>query len=178
MSLSDGFFLFYSWADLLDTLDGEDYKALLTAIIARQRFGTSFPNFSNKLLNTYAAMIEPIIQQRLYGQMGGYKVHAYPTIPPTIPPTIEPTGVKLSNVEYSNINNTTTIPSLSLPAHTREGSKNIPSFTQIVACFDELGVENSTQQAELFEAYNESRDWDCLPKWQAAAKRWKVRIAE
>ena len=81
---------------------------------------------------------------------------------------------EFSTQSKSKSKNTTTILSLS---HAR-AREDIPTFTQIVAYFNELGVEDTLRQAEVFEAYNESREWDCLPHWKAAAKRWKVRIAD
>ena len=70
-NLDSGFLVMYDWLPALEMLPPEDAMALLLALINRQRHKTPLPVFENPLAGTFARMIEPTIQRRLYGQDGG-----------------------------------------------------------------------------------------------------------
>lgn len=70
-NLDNGFLFLYDWLPAFMHLDGEDFKTLLLALIARQRDSTPFPSFENTSVDIYAKMIEPTIIRRLEGQRGG-----------------------------------------------------------------------------------------------------------
>ena len=53
-----------------------------------------------------------------------------------------------------------------------------PSGSEIFVYFKDTGVQDAPHQAELFEAYNAKRGWDCLPDWKAAANLWIARMDE
>ena len=69
--LDGGFLISYDWLPALESLSGEDYKALLTALIHLQEDGEALPQFENPMLNIFAAMIAPNIKRRLDAQRGG-----------------------------------------------------------------------------------------------------------
>ncbi len=64
-SLKRGFFFFYEWLSAMDDLSPREYKALMRALIARQRNGTPLPTFRSKTANACAALIELTIKRRL-----------------------------------------------------------------------------------------------------------------
>ena len=68
MNLESGFLILYDWMAALETLSGEDFKALVMALIARQRSGIALPSFENPIVRIYASMIEPTIERRLKGR--------------------------------------------------------------------------------------------------------------
>ena len=74
-NLSLGFLLLYDWLPAIYELPAKEVKALLIALIERQREGTPLPTFKNKMTNSFARMIEPVIKRRLDGQAGGKKGH-------------------------------------------------------------------------------------------------------
>ena len=67
MNLESGFLILYDWLPALQTLSGEDYKALVEALIARQRSGKALPSFANPMVQVFADMMEPTIVRRLKG---------------------------------------------------------------------------------------------------------------
>ena len=99
-SLNSGFLISYDWLAALEMLNGEDCKALLFALIRRQKDGEPLPTFENPLLNVFCDMIEPTIKRRLSGQIGGNKAKEQPTPVPTPVPT-RPSKVEYSKVEQS-----------------------------------------------------------------------------
>ena len=72
-NLNAGFLFLYDWMPVLERLSGEDFKALFSALIARQRENVPLPTFENDLAEIFARMIEPTIQRRLNGQMNAKK---------------------------------------------------------------------------------------------------------
>ena len=72
-NLSFGFLFLYDWMPMVDSLSGEEFKALFKAIVARQRYGTPIPRLKGELTRMFANMIEPAIKRRLEGQKGGLK---------------------------------------------------------------------------------------------------------
>ena len=72
-NLSLGFLLLYDWLPAIYELPAKEVKALLIALIERQREGTPLPTFKNKMTNSFALMIEPVIKRRPDGQAGGKK---------------------------------------------------------------------------------------------------------
>lgn len=106
-NLNSGFLISYDWLPALESLTGDDYKALLSALIKRQKDGTPLPKFENNLVNIFAQMIEPSIKRRLYGQEGGNKANEGTTIDTTVDTTIDTTKgskVNQSKVEKSRDN--------------------------------------------------------------------------
>ena len=67
MNLEFGFLVSYDWMEALRSLAGEDFKALLLALIDRQREGVELPRFENPMVRVFASMIEPTIVRRLRG---------------------------------------------------------------------------------------------------------------
>lgn len=62
---------------------------------------------------------------------------------------------------------------------TTTGVRVPPTRSEIAKYFnDEHGLDNSGEQAILFDAYNAVRGWDCLPNWREAADLWVARMAE
>ena len=98
-NLNSGFLISYDWLPALESLTGDDYKALLSALIKRQKDGTPLPKFENNLVNIFAQMIEPSIKRRLYGQEGGNKANEGTTID-----TTKGSKVNQSKVEKSRDN--------------------------------------------------------------------------
>ena len=87
-NLDLGFLLLYDWLPAIYELPAKEVKALLIALIERQRESKPLPIFKNKMTNSFALMIEPVIQRRLDGQAGGKKGHEKseaPTLPPCPP---------------------------------------------------------------------------------------------
>lgn len=70
-NLDAGFLISYDWIPAFETLSGDDYKTLLSALIKRQWRGEPLPTFENEMMNVFARMIEPTIKRRLDGQKGG-----------------------------------------------------------------------------------------------------------
>lgn len=54
----------------------------------------------------------------------------------------------------------------------------IPSLTEVYIYFKELGVDDTSKEAEKFHAYNANKDWSCLPDWKATADLWIARIEQ
>ena len=71
MNLEFGFLVSYDWMEALRSLGGEDFKALLLALIDRQRDGVELPRFENPMVRVFASMIEPTIVRRLKGSEYG-----------------------------------------------------------------------------------------------------------
>ncbi|MBE6702689.1 MAG: hypothetical protein E7585_04680 [Ruminococcaceae bacterium] len=66
-NLESGFLFLYDWMPVLEHLPAKEVKALLLALIARQRENKPLPSFHNPLTNSFARMIEPVIRRRLEG---------------------------------------------------------------------------------------------------------------
>ena len=84
-NLNLGFLLLYDWLPAIYELPAKEVKALLIALIERQRDGKPLPIFKNRMTNSFAMMIEPVIKRRLDGQASGKKGHEggeAPTPPP------------------------------------------------------------------------------------------------
>ena len=118
MNLDRGLLILYSWVPAFEALDGDDAKALLLALVRRQRDGTPLPEFEG-LKGTFAKMIEPTIQQRLDGQIGGRNAHnrqdtdAGASIGGSVGASIDPINAskdKISKVK-NKVKNTTVPPS-------------------------------------------------------------------
>ena len=55
--------------------------------------------------------------------------------------------------------------------------KEPPTFSEIYLYFKiEHDLQDAADQAPLFEAYNQKRNWDCLPDWKSAANLWVARM--
>ena len=72
-NLESGFLFLYDWLPALELLPAKEVKALLLALIARQREGKALPAFRNPLTDSFARMIEPVICRRLEGAMWAKK---------------------------------------------------------------------------------------------------------
>ena len=68
--LESGFLFLYDWLPAIENLPAKEVKALLLALIARQRENKPLPLFHNALTASYARMIEPSIKRRLDGAVG------------------------------------------------------------------------------------------------------------
>ena len=106
-NLDSGFLISYDWLPALESLSGEDYKALLTALIKRQKDKAPFPTFENPTVGIFADMIEPTIKRRLDGQKGGLTSSDEDTTTDTTIPTTVDTGsankVKKRKVDNSRV---------------------------------------------------------------------------
>lgn len=60
-----GFLILEDWIPAIESLDGEDVKDLILALVNRELYGEPFPEFSNKQAAIYARMIEPTIKRRI-----------------------------------------------------------------------------------------------------------------
>ena len=62
-------------------------------------------------------------------------------------------------------------------ARTREDEQTEPpTESEIYLYFKiEHGLMDAAEQAELFEAFNSKRQWDCLPNWKSTADLWVAR---
>jgi hypothetical protein len=72
-NLESGFLFLYDWMPVLELLPAKEVKALLLALIARQRENKPLPTFRNPLTDSLARMIEPVIRRRLEGAMWAQK---------------------------------------------------------------------------------------------------------
>ena len=89
-NLNLGFLLLYDWLPAVYELPAKEVKALLIALIERQREGKPLPIFKNRMTNSFALMIEPVIKRRLDGQAGGKKGHeGGEVLPPVTAPQRE-----------------------------------------------------------------------------------------
>ena len=86
-NLESGFLVLYDWLPALEVLPAKEVKALLLALVARQREGKALPPFRNPLTDSFARMIEPVIRRRLEGAMWAQKGQD-----PTGDPSGEPDG--------------------------------------------------------------------------------------
>lgn len=83
-NLNLGFLLLYDWLPAIYELPAKEVKALLIALVERQREGKPLPIFKNRMTNSFALMIEPVIKRRLDGQAGGKKGHEGGEVPPPV----------------------------------------------------------------------------------------------
>ena len=89
--LESGFLFLYDWVPAFESLPAKEVKALLLALIARQREDKALPDFRNPLTDGFARMIEPVICRRLEGAMWAKKGQD-PTGDPVGAPLGEPQG--------------------------------------------------------------------------------------
>ena len=68
-NLESGFLILYDWVPAFEQLPAKEVKALLLALIARQREDKALPEFRNPLTAGFARIIEPVICRRLEGAM-------------------------------------------------------------------------------------------------------------
>jgi hypothetical protein len=61
-------------------------------------------------------------------------------------------------------------------AASTNGSTEPPPLSEIYIYFKNCGVDNASNEANLFEAYNAKLNWSCLPNWKLAADLWIARI--
>lgn len=91
------------------------------------------------------------------GNLGGQKVENFP-------PDKDIYKEKYKEKEkyiYSLLTTTTTEP---------------PTLAEIYTYFKQLGCIDARKEAEKFSAYNETKEWACLPNWQASANLWIARM--
>lgn len=69
-TLDSGFLISYDWWAAFESLEADDFRAFLVALVERQRDGKPLPTFENPQLNIYARMIEPTIKRRIDGRIG------------------------------------------------------------------------------------------------------------
>ena len=53
-----------------------------------------------------------------------------------------------------------------------------PTRATVFLYFKQIHDGDAVNEAEKFYAYNDTRGWDCLPNWTAAADLWIARIKE
>jgi hypothetical protein len=100
------------------------------------------------------------------GNLGGKKVENFP-------PDIDIEKDKDIDIEkdkYIHSFTTTTT------AASTNGSTEPPPLSEIYIYFKNCGVDNASNEANLFEAYNAKLNWSCLPNWELAADLWIARI--
>ncbi len=85
-NLESGFLILYDWMPALETLPAKEVKALLLALIARQRENVPLPSFRNPLTGSFARMIEPVICRRLEGAAWAKKGLSEQDDPSGVPP--------------------------------------------------------------------------------------------
>lgn len=66
-NLDSGFLFLYDWLPMMDMLPPKEFKALLLALIERQRENKALPTFKSPLTDSFARIIEPTIRRRLEG---------------------------------------------------------------------------------------------------------------
>lgn len=64
-NLDSGFLFLYDWLPMMDMLPPKEFKALLLALIERQRENKALPTFKSPLTDSFARIIEPTIRRRL-----------------------------------------------------------------------------------------------------------------
>ena len=72
-NLDSGFLILYDWLPAFRSLDGNELKKLLFALIEHQREGTPLPKFDDPLTAIFAQMIAPTIKRRLDGLVSATK---------------------------------------------------------------------------------------------------------
>lgn len=72
-NLDSGFLILYDWLPALRSLDGDELKNLLFALIEHQKNGAPLPDFENPLTAIFAQMIAPTIKRRLDGLVSATK---------------------------------------------------------------------------------------------------------
>jgi hypothetical protein len=84
------------------------------------------------------------------------------------------------NKSKSKLNCFTTTTTTARTCDSKEQDEEVeaPHYSDIYFYFKNCGVQYAANQAELFEAYNANRGWDCLPNWKAAANLWCARMSE
>ena len=79
---------------------------------------------------------------------------------------------KVNKSKLNNIHTTTTTACAS-----GSDKKEPPTFSEIYLYFKiEHDLQDAADQAQIFEAYNQKRKWDCLPDWKSAADLWVARM--
>lgn len=63
-----------------------------------------------------------------------------------------------------------------LTTTTTTARADIPSDLDILSVFEGMRCPNAEKEAYRFRVYNESRNWDCLPNWENAARVWRMRM--
>ena len=66
-NLDSGFLILYDWLPAFRSLNGDELKKLLFALIEHQREGTPLPDFDDPITSIFAQMIAPTIKRRLDG---------------------------------------------------------------------------------------------------------------
>lgn len=75
------------------------------------------------------------------------------------------TEVRLGKVSLGKVITTTT-------------TADAPTLTRCFLYFKENYAGDYMSEAEKFYAYNNKRNWDCLPNWEATADLWIARIGD
>ena len=104
-NLESGFLVLYDWLPALEVLPAKEVKALLLALVARQREGKALPAFRNPLTDSFARMIEPVIRRRLEGAMWAQKGQDPMGAPSGVPdgePTHQRGAIEEKNTEKKN----------------------------------------------------------------------------
>lgn len=173
-NLNSGFLISYDWLPALESLSGDDYKELLTALIHLQRDGTSLPEFRNPLCNIFAAMISPTIKRRVDGQRGGTKKDTTQSRDRDTPvdTPVDTTGA--SKVEKSKVNISLSDESdKRARAHAREREFVPPTVEQIRAYCKKRGI---SIDAEKFVDHYKANGWMVgkapMEDWKAAVRNW------
>lgn len=168
-NLDSGFLLSYDWLPALESLPGEEYKELLSALIRLQRDGTALPMFKNPLLNIFAAMISPTIKRRMDGQRGGRRrdgtqsLDRDTTVDTTVASKVKQSKVYLSLSGESDMH-----------ARTRERNFTPPTVEEVRAYCE---TRKNTVDAEKFVDHYTATGWHVgqtpMQDWKAAVRKWE-----
>lgn len=90
-NLEYGFLFLYDWLPAFQNLPAKEFKALMLALIDRQREGKALPAFRNPMTEGYAHIIETVIRRRLEGAKHAQKGQA-PQGDPSGDPMGDPQG--------------------------------------------------------------------------------------
>ena len=202
-NLDIGFLFLYEWIPAFESLAPKDFKELFLALIRKQKCGEELPEFKNAQANIYASMIAPVINRRIAGKANVEKRYRNnseeleesdgnscadevgamtannecATVGTIIAPMTAPMtdAIIVREEKRRDIYNTTTTAGARAYAREENADMKPPSYVHIYLRMKSLGVQYSAGEAELFEAYNAKRGWDCLPNWEGAVDLWVAR---
>lgn len=173
-NLNSGFLVSYDWLPALESLSGDDYKELLTALIHLQRDGTALPEFRNPLCNIFAAMISPTIKRRVDGQRGGTKKDASQSRDRDTPVDTPVDTTVASKVEKSKVNIISLSDEREKRAHARERKEFTPPTVDEVRAY--CRERGNAIDAEKFVDHYKANGWmvgkSHMEDWKAAVRNW------
>jgi hypothetical protein len=167
-NLNSGFLLLYDWLPALESLSGDEYKELVSALIRYQRDGTELPPFENPIVNVFAAMIAPTIQRRLNGQKGGKNEVMRSRDCITSGDTIEASKAEISRDKHTLSDES------DKRARTRARKFDPPTVEDVRTYCEE---RKNTVDAEKFVDHYTANGWrvgrNQMQDWKAAVRKWE-----